>query len=131
MTSSTLWVDLFLYKIAPRTNIFNILKSRLSQIESSRLNKLLNIRCRLVNTKLHLQTLHYCLENSIYDKSVLIRVRRNKLHPCPEICDRFLEASISECQNKIPIYQNHIIQLSQVEKDLPLWLFLLYKKLTS
>jgi hypothetical protein len=110
------------YKVSLRCNVYNILKSRLPQIETSRLNKLLTVRCRLLRARFYLKTLEFCAENSIYDKNILIRVRRSKLHPSADICDQFLQAFILEQRNRIIIYENQISQLIDTEKNLSIWL---------
>lgn len=120
----------FIYKTAKTDGVFKTLKSRLPSSKVKQLDKLLSYRCRVAKLNIKLNYYKHCLDAGVYDNGILRDVRRCNLRPSASLCSQFVSNRISHIQDNLISVQDSILRLKDIEFDLPVYLFLRYKRMS-
>jgi hypothetical protein len=93
----------FIFKICKGSNFFHDLKRRHpnGKFLANQLDKLIHIKCKIVKAKCLIQFLEECIKNGIYTTHLRDRVRRNRLKPSSEVCERFLQVELTSAREQL------------------------------
>ena len=87
---------LFLYKIAPKSNAFRILKANLPKKQIQDLNKLLSARCKVAIIKAETVYLESLLQDKQYNRSMAKKFASTNKHFCLSNFEHFLKMEIND-----------------------------------
>lgn len=123
---------LFLYKISKGSNFFrNFKRHHPNRSLCNQLDKLVDLKCKLVKSKVYSQFVVDCINKGVYTKHLRDRMIKVHLKPSKEACERFLQTENEDVLHKITWLSQKIRDLRHCVNDLSIIEFCRFMKFST